>query len=183
MSSITSPILLDSTGKDINETLNGIQHVLKAAHTLIDDNVTSDKYVWSSKKIVEALTVNAIVEGTNSVSFDAIAATPLEVVTTITTAPTQVDMVLTGEDDLVKQISYVVPVNGTYYWNTGHFIMEDGTVTKLAAHYLVPSQGRNTLTATNVDTLKVTYKTISKTSGGNMDDFKVINGGSAKEEA
>ena len=40
MSKITSPILLDSTGQDIHDTLVGIQEALLAQKTCIDDNVT-----------------------------------------------------------------------------------------------------------------------------------------------
>ena len=75
MSKITSPILLDSTGQDINNTLKGIHDALKAANTLIDDNSVSSDRIWSSQKIIEALTIDAVENGTNFVSFDSIGAT------------------------------------------------------------------------------------------------------------
>ena len=56
MSKITSPILLDTTGQEINDTLKGIQDVLLAQNTLINDETTAANRVWSSKKITEALT-------------------------------------------------------------------------------------------------------------------------------
>ena len=80
-------------------------------------------------------------------------------------------------------IEYLVPINGTYYLNNGRFIMEDGTETQLATHCLVAAQGTNTLEILNVDSIEVTYRTISKQSGGGMADFEIIHGGSAKEEA
>ena len=65
----------------------------------------------------------------------------------------------------------------------GRFIMEDGTETQLATPCLVAAQGTNTLEILNVDSIEVTYRTISKQSGGGMADFDLIHGGSAKEEA
>jgi hypothetical protein len=61
--------------------------------------------------------------------------------------------------------------------------MEDGTETQLATHCLVAAQGTNTLEILNVDSIEVTYRTISKQSGGGTADFDLIHGGSAKEEA
>jgi hypothetical protein len=61
--------------------------------------------------------------------------------------------------------------------------MEDGTETKLADHYIVAAQGANILEITNVESIEVTYRTISKQSGGGMADFDLIHGGSAREEA
>ena len=45
MSSVTSPILLDSTGKETNEILKSISNSLLAANTLIDDTLVSDTRV------------------------------------------------------------------------------------------------------------------------------------------
>ena len=75
MSKVTSPILLDSTGQEANKILQEISCSLKAANTLIDDNVVCENRVWSSKKIVDALTVEAVETGTTLVSFDSIRAT------------------------------------------------------------------------------------------------------------
>ena len=182
MSKLTSPILLDSTGQDINNTLKDIHEVLKAANTLIDDTITSDDRVWSSKKIIEAFTIEETATGTNSVSFDSIGAAPLEIKTQISQAPIQAELVLSDEEGNTQEIQYMVPLNGTYYWITGRFVMEDGTVTQLANHTLVAAQGTNILSISNVDSIEVTYKTISK-QGGAAPDWKIISGGSAKEEA
>ena len=75
MSKITSPILLDSTGQETNRILSQISDSLKAANTLIDDNSVSSDKVWSSQKIIDALTIDAVENGTNFVSFDSIGAT------------------------------------------------------------------------------------------------------------
>ena len=178
MSKITSPILLDSTGQEANKILQEISYSLKAANTLIDDSVVSDKTVWSSKKIIDTLTVEQTVSGTNSVMFDSIGGTRLEIKTVISNAPTQILATLNGEE----VVNYLAPLNGTYYLDTGLFIMEDGTETALADHYVLAAQGVNTFDITGVDSVEVTYKTISKQSGGAA-DFDIIHGGSAKEEA
>ena len=60
--------------------------------------------------------------------------------------------------------------------------MEDGTETKLADHYIVAAQGANILEISNVESIEVTYRTISKQSGS-VADFDLIHGGSAREEA
>lgn len=182
MSKITSPILLDSTGQETNKILSGIESALKAANTLVDDSIVSDDRVWSSKKVVEAFTVEQVATGINRVSFDSIGATPLQIKTTITEAPIQAELVLSDEQGNTQEVQYTIPLKGTYYWTTGRFIMEDGTETQLANHCLVATQGTNTLSITNVNSIEVTYKTISKQGGGSV-NFDVINGGSAREEA
>jgi hypothetical protein len=75
MSKVTSPILLDSTGQETNKILQQISDTLLAANTLIDDNSVSNDRVWSSQKIIDALTIDAVETGTNFVSFDSIGAT------------------------------------------------------------------------------------------------------------
>ena len=179
MSQITSPILLDSTGQETNKILQEISNSLLAANTLIDDNSTSNDRVWSSQKIIDALTTEAIAYGTNIVSFDSISATRFGVKTEISNAPVQIQATLNGE----TVVDYLVPINGTYYLDTGLFIMEDGQETTLADHYMIAAQGSNILEITNVDSIEVTYRTISKQSGGGVADFDLIHGGSAKEEA
>lgn len=179
MSKVTSPILLDSTGQETNKILSQISDSLLAANTLVDDNGTSNNRVWSSQKIIDALTIEAVENGTNMVSFDSIGATRFGVKVEISNAPIQIQATLNGEE----VVDYLVPINGTYYLDTGLFIMEDGKETTLADHYMVAAQGSNTLEITNVDSIEVTYRTISKQSGGGVADFDLIHGGSAKEEA
>ena len=179
MSKVTSPILLDSTGQETNKILSQISDSLLAANTLVDDNGTSNNRVWSSQKIIDALTIEAVENGTNMVSFDSIGATRFGVKVEISNAPVQIQATLNGE----TVVDYLVPINGTYYLDTGLFIMEDGKETTLADHYMVAAQGSNILEITNVDSIEVTYRTISKQSGGGVADFDLIHGGSAKEEA
>jgi hypothetical protein len=59
MSKITSPILLDTTGKDINSTLRGISNLMsKADRAFIDDGMASLERVWSSAQIIDSFTVS-----------------------------------------------------------------------------------------------------------------------------
>ena len=179
MSKITSPILLDSTGQETNKILQQISDSLLASNTLIDAASVSENRVWSSKKIIDALTIEAKTTGTNMVSFDSISATRFGVKAQISNAPIQIQATQNGEE----VVDYLVPQNGTYYLDTGLFIMEDGQETTLADHYMVAAQGLNVLEITNVDSIEVTYRTISKQSGGGVADFDLIHGGSAREEA
>lgn len=183
MSKVTSPILLDSTGQETNKILAQISDSLLAANTLIDDNSVSNDRVWSSQKIIDALTIDAVETGTSMVSFDSIGATRPQIKVQISQAPIEIKATLADKDNNTQVIEYLVPINGTYYLNNGCFIMEDGTETQLATHCLVAAQGTNTLEILNVDSIEVTYRTISKQSGGGMADFDLIHGGSAKEEA
>ena len=183
MSKVTSPILLDSTGQETNKILSQISDSLLAANTLIDDNSVSNDRVWSSQKIIDALTIDAVETGTSMVSFDSIGATRPQIKVQISQAPIEIKATLADKDNNTQVIEYLVPINGTYYLNNGRFIMEDGTETQLATHCLVAAQGTNTLEILNVDSIEVTYRTISKQSGGGVADFDLIHGGSAKEEA
>lgn len=184
MSKVTSPILLDSTGQDINLTLQGIQEALMAANTLIDDTTTAANRVWSSDKIVKALTVEDTVTGTSSVNFEAIAATPLTIKTAVVDAPINVSLIMSSTNGNNRQWDYLVPVNGVYNWSTGALIMPDGTEVQLVAHSIKAFGGTSTLSVENATSIEVKYRTISKSTGGSCDcSWDIISGGTAKEEA
>ena len=182
MSKITSPILLDSTGKETNEILSKISDSLLASNTLIDDDTTATNRVWSSSKIVKALTVEETVEGTSSVAFTAIAATPLDIETTVLEAPASILLEISSNTGKHSEWTYVVPVAGIYNWNTGRLTMLDGTEVQLVSHHIPAFDGTTEINAYNVNSIKVKYKTISKQTGGSI-DYDIIFGGSAKEEA
>lgn len=57
MSTVTRPILLDETGRAINITLGEIRDALLRGKAAIDDEVVNKTSVWSSAKLVAALTV------------------------------------------------------------------------------------------------------------------------------
>lgn len=182
MSQITSPILLDSTGQETNKILQEISNSLLAANTLIDDNSTATNRVWSSNKIVKALTVNETAEGTTSVSFKAIAATPLDIETLVLNAPATILLEISSTIGKESTWSYTVPASGTYNWSTGLLTMLDGTEVQLVSHFIPAFDGTTTINMSGAETIKVNYKTISKQSGGSA-DYEIISGGSAKEEA
>ena len=183
MSKITSPILLDSTGQETNRILQQISETLLAANTLIDDNSTASNRVWSSNKIVKALTVEEVVEGTNTVTFKAIAATPLDIETTILDAPNTVLLEVSSTVGKESSWSCSIPTAGIYNWSTGILTMLNGTEIQLTSHFITAFDGTSTIKASGVDAIKVKYKTISKQSSGPAIDYEIINGGSAKEEA
>lgn len=182
MSTVTSPILLDSTGQETNKILQEISNSLLAANTLIDDDSTAVNRVWSSSKIVKALTVEETVTGSNSVSFSAIAATPLDIETSVSEAPASLLLEISSNTGKQSSWTYTVPTAGTYNWNTGILAMEDGTEVQLVSHFIPAYDGITTVVASGADSLKVKYKTISKQSSGSI-DYDIISGGSAKEEA
>ena len=171
----------EKTLSNLTDSHNSLQETVNTLQTtsaVIDNNMISNKAVWSSQKTIDALTIEESVNGTNKVIFDSIGGTRPEIKTTISNAPIQILASLNGE----QVVNYLTPINGTYYLNTGLFILEDGTETRLDDHNIIAAQGTNTFEIVGVDSVEVTYKTIPKQSGGSV-DFNVINGGSAKEEA
>lgn len=182
MSKITSPILLDTTGQNINETLQGIQYALQCKNTVIDDTITSDTTTWSSKKIAEALTTTAIEHGA-TVTFTPIAATPIIVAGNVEAGT--LTLVQTNSTQTIERSVYI-PVAGHFTWTTGELIVaENGEVARLAANSIKALPGTNTLTI-SAGTMDVKYRTIG-TSGGSDDgscdcSWDIISGGSAAEE-
>ena len=182
MSKITSPILLDATGQNINETLQGIQYALKCRNTIIDDTTTCDTTTWSSKKIAEVLTVTAIESG-STVTINPIAATPL-VVAGYVEAGT-LNLTQTNGTQTIERSVYI-PVAGHFTWTTGELIVaENGEIARLAANSIKALPGTNTLTI-SAGTMDVKYRTLSTGSGsdgGSCDcSWDIISGGSAAEE-
>lgn len=180
MSTITSPILLDSTGQDINATLQGIQYALQCRNTLINDEITSNTTVWSSKKITEALTTTSTKEG-STVVFEPIAATPIDIVT-IVDKQTTLTITHSGNG---KTIIYetVVPAAGEFHWSSGDLILLDGSVADLEGFSMMAFPGTNTLSINDGNTMKVCYRTIAVGSNESCDcSWDVISGGTAAEE-
>lgn len=180
MSKITSPILLDTTGQDINETLKGIKEVLLSQNTLIDDTTTAADRVWSSKKITEALTIKKTFSG-STVICEPIAATPIIVESTVEIG----DLLLTqtnGTNTIERRI--YVPAAGRYNWTTGLLVLEDGNRTHLSAHSIKALSGINTFTISN-GSMDVTCRIIGTSSGETPETptWDVIYGGGAAEEA
>ena len=181
MSKITSPILLDSTGQDINATLESIKCALMERNTLIDDTITSDTRVWSSKKIVEALTTTKSATG-STINIAPIAATPIVIITKVQEQTTLIITHTNGTKTL--EYSIVVPAAGTLNWVTGELELVNGTVASLVGHSIMALKGTNTFSI-NKGTMELKYRTIAiGESGGNSCDcsWDVISGGSAAEE-
>lgn len=178
MSTITKPILLDSTGQDINATLQGILKVLQAQSPVIDDNITSDTTVWSSQKITNALTSLVSVEG-QEVSIEPIAATPIEIISVVE-EPASLILKHAGNG---KTIHYeiAIPQAGSFNWSTGILTLEDGSISNLEGFSIMAFPGTNTLSINN-GTMTLNYHTLA--AGGSTCDcsWDIISGGSAAEE-
>lgn len=177
MSKITSPILLDTTGQEINDTLKGIQDVLLAQNTLIDDNITATNRVWSSKKITEALTVSESQTG-SVVICNPIAATPV-IITGDVEADTTIILTQTNGTKTLERSVYI-PVAGHFNWATGNLELESGEIVGLVGHSIVALTGTNTFSI-NTGVITVKYHVIGTTSA-EAPSWDVIYGGSATEE-
>ena len=179
MSKITSPILLDSTGQDINATLDSIKEALMAGNTVIDDLSTSANRAWSSQKIVESLTSTKILVG-STITVAPIAATPIVVKTTVLDQTTLVITHTNGTKTL--EYSIVVPAAGTLNWATGELQLQDGTVAHLVGQPITAFEGENSFSI-NEGTMELSYRVLAAGEGGSCDcSWDVISGGSAAEE-
>lgn len=176
MTTISSPILLDSTGQDINITLQGIQETLKAANTLIDDNTTAANRVWSSNKIVSALTVSEQNVGA-TVICDPIAATPIEVSGKFAAGP--LTLTQTNGSKTIRYEVYL-PANGTYNFSSGELQLENGETAYLAANSIMALPGTNTFSISK-DTITVEARVLGGGEGGSTPSWDIIYGGNAKE--
>lgn len=178
MSTLTSPILLDSTGKDINGTLQGIQDALRAANTLVDDNSVAANRTWSSEKITKALTIEEIGSGA-TVICKPVAATPVVVEGNVQIG----NLILTqtnGTDTIEYQV--YIPAAGHFNWASGLLKLEDGNRVYLATQPINALEGTNTFTI-NSGTITVAYRVVGGAgSSSEAPAWDVIYGGSAIEE-
>lgn len=177
MSKITSPILLDSTGQETNLILKQISNSLLAANTLVDDTLTSEDRVWSSKKIVEALTTKTTFSG-SSIVCEPIAATPITIKGNVEAG--NITLTQTNGTDTIERTVYI-PVPGYFNWSTGSLKLEDGNEVLLAAHDIKALNGVNTFEI-NVGTMELTCNVAGSASGGNAPTWDVIHGGTSTEE-
>jgi hypothetical protein len=178
MSKITSPILLDSTGQDIRGTLVGIQEALLAQNAFIDDNTTAADRVWSSKKIMESLTVEETSSG-STLDFHPVSATPISVEMEVTEAASLVLTHTNGERTRTCEV--YIPVPGHFNWGTGVLQLANGNTVHLVGQPITALPGLNTLSI-NMGTIEATYRVIGTGSGGSAPSWDVIHGGNATKE-
>ena len=179
MSKITSPILLDATGKDINSTLRGIsQQMSKVDKAFIDDSMGAFDRVWSSAKIIETFTVPQTAAG-STVEIKPVEGTPIIVETPV---KEQTTLVLTIEGDCgeATQFTTVIPCAGTYNWNTGAFVLPNGEIAQLNRHNIVAFCGTNSLSV-NEGTLTAIYRVTLMGGSSEVVTPSIIYGGSAEE--
>ena len=78
--------------------------------------------------MVEAFTSKETITGM-SVSFDPMAATPIEVITTVKEQTTLQLIHTNNEQSFTYEV--VVPAAGTLNWATGELVLENGTIAEL----------------------------------------------------
>lgn len=178
MSKITSPILLDKTGQDLNVSLQEIRDVLAGLrNNSINDDIVSPLSTWSSEKIIKTFATVKTQTGT-SITFEPIETTTIIVKSTVAAQGT---ITLTHSDETGTSASYTIalPAAGTYNWNTGIFTAaSNNTTTTLKRHDIVGMEGRNTLSISS-GTIEITYKSLQAPEAPT---WTVINGGSSAEE-
>lgn len=174
MSKITSPILLDTTGKDINSTLRGISNLMsKADRAFIDDGMASLERVWSSAQIIDSFTVSNQMMG-SEVNFNPVSGSEIVVVTPVENQTTLV-LTHTSTSGEASQFVTVIPCKGEYNWSTGEFTLPNGAVAHLNRHSVMAFKGTNTLSI-NEGTLTAIYRTVAFGDGSG-----IIYGGTAQE--
>lgn len=175
MSKITAPILLDSTGQAINDTLIEIKEALLARNTVIDDTSTSETRVWSSKKIVDTFTKKEQTSVGSSVVCLPVAATPLIVEGDVEIGELQLTI---SNEETSQTFNTYIPAAGHYNWATGLLTLPNGQTAIIAAHPIMALENTNTISI-NQGTIQVTYRALA---GGTSSDWSIIHGGDATEE-
>lgn len=178
MSKITSPILLDKTGQDLNVSLQEIRDVLAGLrNNNLNDNEVSPLSTWSSEKIIKTFATTKTQKGTSLV-FEPIAATTI-IVKSIVAAAGSISLTHSDETGTATTYTINLPAAGTYNWNTGVFTSAaNNTTTTLKRHDIVGMEGRNFLEVTS-GTLEITFKSLQTPE---LPTWTVINGGSSAEE-
>lgn len=163
---ITKPILLDETGQ---EGVAALRQIAASLGNPIQDTTNSFSSTWSSAAITERLTT--IVETAPNLSFTSIAATPIEIISTVSSAPSTQAILI--NDQVIA--TYTIPATGTYNWNSGELTLSDGTTTQVKAHLILAPGGSTTvsISGSNGDAT-IRYRALPQ--GANWD---IINGGTA----
>ena len=119
MSTITRPILLDETGRAINETLGQIRDALLRGKAAIDDETVSKTSVWSSAKLVAALTVEDSASATQELTIAAVESTPIDLAVELPSAGTYTLRQQAGARTITYD--FTVPAPGTLIFSSGLF--------------------------------------------------------------
>lgn len=176
MSKILSPILLDETGQQINQTLQQIEQALRKTSATIDDTLTAETSTWSSQKITNALTtLTSSGTPTSALTFEPIAATPLHIKTTVETAGTIQLTLSNGE--ITQTFLAAIEQPGIYNWDDATIQVESSEViqTSNVLYGIYGLENTNTL-QTSGGASTIQYSTLAAASSSY--DF-IFGGGAA----
>ena len=178
MSTITRPILLDETGRAINETLGQIRDALLRGKAAIDDEVVSKTSVWSSAKIVAALTVEKSASATKELTIAAVESTPIDLAVELPSAGTYTLRQQAGARTITYD--FTIPAPGTLIFSSGLFTPTEGSEEQQLPAYAIATLpgGENVFSINDAAArLTATYRTLASNAG-----WDVISAGDSKED-
>lgn len=169
MPTITKPILLDETGQ---EGVAALRQIAASLGTALQDDTTSKFSGWSSQAIVSRFTTEAEISPNST--FTSIAATPLEIISTVSDAPATQAILINDE----VAATYTIPANGTYNWSSGNLTLADGTTTQVKAHLILAPGGSTVVSVSGATSAIIRYRALP--SGGTTTLWNLIDGGDAQ---
>ena len=178
MSTITRPILLDETGRAINETLGQIRDALLRGKAAIDDEVVSKTSVWSSAKIVAALTVEDSASAAKELTIEAVESTPIDLAVELPSAGTYTLRQQAGARTITYD--FTVPAPGTLIFSSGLFSpTAGGEEQQLPAYAIAALPGGENVFSINdaAAYLTASFRTLASNAG-----WDVISGGNSQED-
>ncbi len=178
MSTITRPILLDETGRAINETLGQIRDALLRGKAAIDDEVVSKTATWSSAKIVAALTVEDSASATQELTIVAVESTPVDLAVELPSAGTYTLRQQAGARTITYDFN--VPAPGTLIFSSGLFSpTAGGEEVQLPAYAIAALPGGENVFSINdaAAYLSASFRTLASNAG-----WDVISGGNSQED-
>lgn len=178
MSTITRPILLDETGRAINETLGQIRDALLRGKAAIDDEAVSKTSVWSSAKLVAALTVEKSASAQRELAIDAVESTPVELAVELPSAGTYTLRQQAGTRTITYD--FTVPAPGTLIFSSGLFSpTAGGEEVQLPAYAIAALPGDVNVFSINdaAAYLSASFRTLASNAG-----WDVISGGNSQED-
>lgn len=178
MSTVTRPILLDETGRAINITLGEIRDALLRGKAAIDDEVVNKTSVWSSAKLVAALTVEKSASAMKELTIQAVESTPIDLTVELPGAGTYTLRQQAGARTITYD--FTIPAPGTLIFSSGLFTpTAAGEEVQLPAYAIAALPGEENVFSVNdaAAYLSASFRTLASNAG-----WDVISGGSSKED-
>ena len=178
MSTVTRPILLDETGRAINETLGEIRDALLRGKAAIDDEVVSKAATWSSAKIVAALTVEKSASAQRELTVAAVETTPIDLAVELPSAGTYTLRQQAGARTITYD--FTIPAPGTLIFSSGLFTpTAGGEEQQLPAYAIAALPGGENVFSVNdaAAYLSASFRTLASNAG-----WDIISAGDSKED-